>query len=152
MRALSLLSRSRPSPLILRLPLRHVSTQPSPAPSSSFSSSSQTPFYAVTSSTCDLRRDDGASTSLLHWISGVVLGSGLGLLFWHSESDCGFPSVSLADWSTTPTAEHGVEDSPSSSLSRKFALPEYSPKFLFGGTRILIDSTLSLMCSVESIF
>ncbi|OWM86745.1 hypothetical protein CDL15_Pgr015781 [Punica granatum] len=131
MRVLSSLDRSQPSSLVLRFPFRHVSTQAPPALSSSFP---LPPLNAVAVA-CDRRQDRGTSSPLLRWISGIVLGSGLGLLYWRSEFDSAAPFLSFADWSTTPAADPAVEDlRRSGSQFRKFALPGYSPKFIVGET------------------
>jgi hypothetical protein len=67
--------------------------------------------------------------SFLKWASAIMVGSGLGLLYWSStsDSDSAFfkkPLLSSADWSTAA--------SESVSAFRKLALPE-SAKYLFGG-------------------
>lgn len=86
-------------------------------------------------------RGNPALGSFLKWISGIGVGSGLGILFWSSsssstDSESAFfnrPILSFADGSPA-SSEAAVQDRRSRSLFNKLSLPENSPKFLlFGG-------------------
>lgn len=87
------------------------------------------------------RPQSPASGSFLKWISGITVGSGLGLLYWSyssskSDFNSGFFNKSLLSFadSSTPTGEATVVDVwRSNSLFRKLSLPDSGPKFLFGG-------------------
>ncbi|KAH7524607.1 hypothetical protein FEM48_Zijuj06G0137300 [Ziziphus jujuba var. spinosa] len=86
------------------------------------------------------RPQSPASGSFLKWISGIAVGSGLGLLYWSyssskSDFNSGFFNKSLLSFadSSTPTGEATVVDVwRSNSLFRKLSLPDSGPKFLFG--------------------
>ncbi|GMN45477.1 hypothetical protein TIFTF001_014671 [Ficus carica] len=116
---------------IQRLQSRQLHTpSPSPISGSSFESN---------------RHENSALPSLRRWISGIGVGSGLGILYWFSsyssstESDSGFfnrPILSFADYSSTARSEATEHDRRSSSFIHKLSLPESASKFLlFGGER-----------------
>ncbi|CAN6985290.1 unnamed protein product [Brassica rapa subsp. trilocularis] len=119
----SLPSVSRSLPLIQRLRKIHglassfpESSSPSPAPSN---------------------RAPGGS--LAKWISGIAAGSGLGFLYWSSDSDStsglfgGINLFSLADSSSTSVSDGDLKPrSRSRSFIPKLALPGYSSRFIFG--------------------
>lgn len=76
--------------------------------------------------------------SLAKWISGIAAGSGLGFLYWSSDSDStsglfgGINLFSLADSSSTSVSD-GDRKPRSRSFIPKLALPGYSSRFIFGG-------------------
>ncbi|OMO90764.1 putative calcium ion binding protein [Corchorus olitorius] len=80
---------------------------------------------------------DSLPSSFMRWISGIAIGSSLGLAYYYystsaSDSSSGFfkkPFSSFADFSTA-TAESAVDGSRKG--FRKLALPNYSSKFIFG--------------------
>lgn len=125
------LKRSQPSInylfTIQRLQTRQFS---SPARPSSSSPLIQAPCFTA---------DKQNESRLTKWISGILLGSSLGLLFWSSSSDSKSPfliSRSVLSFSDSSShAEESIVDDPpwSNSLLRKFSLPDYSSKFIFGG-------------------
>ncbi|XP_021887753.1 calcium uptake protein, mitochondrial [Carica papaya] len=124
------LKRSQPSInylfTIQRLQTRQFS---SPARPSSSSPLIQAPCFTA---------DKQNESRLTKWISGILLGSSLGLLFWSSSSDSKSPfliSRSVLSFSDSSShAEESIVDDPpwSNSLLRKFSLPDYSSKFIFG--------------------
>ncbi|KAF8038500.1 hypothetical protein BT93_B1140 [Corymbia citriodora subsp. variegata] len=117
------------SAIIRRLSARCASAQSPPDPSP------PPPIPAVAAA--DRRRGFASSGSLLRLLSSVALGSGIGIAYWHcaSEGDGLRPLVAFADSqaAATPAAESAVGDGGSPrALFRKLALPDYSPKYLFG--------------------
>ncbi|EOY29413.1 Calcium ion binding protein, putative isoform 1 [Theobroma cacao] len=81
-------------------------------------------------------RKDSVASSFVKWISGIAVGSSLGLVYWYSTSGSDWRSAflkkpfwSFAEWSTA-TAESTVDGS--RNAFRKLALPDYSSKFIFG--------------------
>lgn len=126
MHSLKSLKRSQHSLFLQPLLCRHVATH-SPRPSSS-----SLPAISATAADSEGKR---ASSHLLEWISGVALGSGLGVLYWHSpsRSESTTSLLSFADWSAAPASEPTVDDRRLFNLFRKFSLPGNSSRFLFGG-------------------
>lgn len=120
----SLPSVSRSLPLIQRLRKIH-------GLSSSFPESSPSPAPSNRALT---------GGSLAKWISGIAVGSGLGFLYWSSDSDStsglfgGINLFSLADSSSTSSVSDGDPKQRSRSFFPKLALPGYnSSRFIFGG-------------------
>ncbi|XP_022750298.1 calcium uptake protein, mitochondrial-like isoform X2 [Durio zibethinus] len=81
-------------------------------------------------------KKDSTASSFIKWISGVAVGSSLGLVYWYSTSSSDWssaffkkPFLSFADWSTE-TAESTRDGS--RNAFRKRALPDYSSTFIFG--------------------
>lgn len=76
----------------------------------------------------------------MRWLSGITIGSSLGLLYWSYTSNSEFTKqlLTFADCSTSTVADESTVDhdlsSFSSSLFRKLSLPDYkhSSTFLFG--------------------
>lgn len=115
------LRRSAPS-IHQRLQISQLSTAPQPSSSSPLSLIS-----SVSSFNSNPRQNP--HNGYLKWISGIAVGSGLGLLYW-SSPDSDFvkkPSLSFADWSTA------LEGQSPRSLLHKLSLPEIRAKLLFGG-------------------
>lgn len=116
--------------LIQRLQIRQLSVPPQ-----SPSSSSESLINAVNSD------KDSGYCSLMRWLSGITIGSSLGLLYWSYTSNSEFTKqlLTFADCSTSTVADESTVDhdlsSFSSSLFRKLSLPDYkhSSTFLFGG-------------------
>ncbi|KAA8519115.1 hypothetical protein F0562_013411 [Nyssa sinensis] len=103
-------------PIIQRLYFRQFSALPqSPPP--------PPPFIA---SNCGTDFQNSASTfrSFLRWVSGIVAGSGIGLVVYWSSSDTSIsskkPFLSFADLLTATTTEATLDDQPS------------NPNFFFG--------------------
>ncbi|XP_057959414.1 calcium uptake protein, mitochondrial [Malania oleifera] len=73
------------------------------------------------------------SGSFLRWVSGIVVGSGLGFVYWSSTSSSSIfgssrqPLFSFGDWRTA-TADPSVDHQPSNSA----LVSPNTPKFLFG--------------------
>ncbi|EXB80741.1 Calcium uptake protein 1 [Morus notabilis] len=122
----------------------HAPSSPSPISHSSFEST---------------KRGNPALGSFLKWISGIGVGSGLGILFWSSssssstDSESAFfnrPILSFADGSPA-SSEAAVQDRRSRSLFNKLSLPENSPKFLlFGGSKSDMESELLVFLVVNA--
>ncbi|KAM5564411.1 calcium uptake protein, mitochondrial-like [Rosa sericea] len=112
------LRRSAPS-IYQRLQISQLSTAPQPS----------SPLSLISSvSGFSSNPQENPQNSYLKWISGIAVGSGLGLLYW-SNPDSDFfkkSSLAFADWST------GLEGRPTRSLLQKLSLPEIRAKFLFG--------------------
>ncbi|CAH2077289.1 unnamed protein product [Thlaspi arvense] len=74
--------------------------------------------------------------SLAKWISGITAGSGLGFLYWFSDSDStsGINLLSFADCSSPSVCDTAAGDSKprSRSFVPKLALPGYNSRFIFG--------------------
>ncbi|KAL7252649.1 hypothetical protein ACSBR1_007254 [Camellia fascicularis] len=106
----------RSPPSINRLQLIHLlqfrpfSTSPPPLP----------PSFIVSRSETNSHENPSTFRSFLRWVSGIALGSSVGLVGYLSSSEKSF--LAFADWSTAVTAEVSVDDHQTS-----------NPKFLFGG-------------------
>ncbi|GMJ11115.1 hypothetical protein like AT4G32060 [Hibiscus trionum] len=81
-------------------------------------------------------KKDSFTGTFVKWVSGVVLGSSLGALYWYSTSapDWGSsffkkPFFSFDEWSMESADSTGDG---SQNVFRKLALPDYSSKFIFG--------------------
>lgn len=114
-------------PLIQRLQIRQLSVPP------------QSPFSSrPLISAVDSDKDSGYG-SLIRWLSGITIGSSLGLIYWSYTSNSDFTKqlLTFADCSTSTVTDestvHHDLSSFSSSLFRKLSLPDYSSTFLFGG-------------------
>ncbi|KAK2659752.1 hypothetical protein Ddye_006285 [Dipteronia dyeriana] len=133
----SITALKRSSPSIYRLSLiQRLQTRRFSSPPQSPSSSLLPPITASVSGT----------TNVTRWFSAIAACSSLGFLYWSSTSASNSnsdsqsvsfskPSLVFADCSaSTATDESTVGDNRifSRSLFRKFSLPEYSSKFLFG--------------------
>ncbi|KAK1550726.1 hypothetical protein Q3G72_023739 [Acer saccharum] len=135
----SITALKRSSPSIYRLSLiQRLQTRRLSSPPQSPSSSLLPPITASFSGTNNLTR----------WFSAIAAGSSLGFLYWSSASTSNSnsdsqsasfskPSLVFADCSTSSSTvndESTVSDNRilSSSLLRKWSLPEYSSKLLFG--------------------
>ncbi|XP_028071532.1 calcium uptake protein, mitochondrial-like isoform X1 [Camellia sinensis] len=105
----------RSPPSINRLQLIHLhqfrpfSTSPPPLP----------PSFIVSSFETNSHENPSTFRSFLRWVSGIALGSSVGLVGYLSSSEKSF--MAFADWSTAATAEVSVDDHQTS-----------NPKFLFG--------------------
>ncbi|KAL7166044.1 hypothetical protein ACSBR2_036836 [Camellia fascicularis] len=105
----------RSPPSINRLQLIHLlqfrpfSTSPPPLP----------PSFIVSSFETNSHENPSTFRSFLRWVSGIALGSSVGLVGYLSSSEKSF--LAFADWSTAATAEVSVDDHQTS-----------NPKFLFG--------------------
>ncbi|KAK3211704.1 hypothetical protein Dsin_016410 [Dipteronia sinensis] len=133
MSSITALKRSSPSiyrlSSIQRLQTRRLSSPPQ-SPSSSLLPSITASF--------------SGTTNLTRWFSAIAAGSSLGFLYWSSTSNSNSdsqsasfskPSLVFADSSTTTVTDEstaGDNGILSSSLMRKFSLPECSSKFLIG--------------------
>uniref|UniRef100_A0A5B7B8T4 EF-hand domain-containing protein n=1 Tax=Davidia involucrata TaxID=16924 RepID=A0A5B7B8T4_DAVIN len=119
------LKRSPPSmihrlPIIQRLHFRQFSalakgpTPPPPPP----------PPFIASIFDSDFQKSPSSFRSFLRWVSGIVAGSGIGLVVYWSSSYTSTssqkPFLSFADWFTATTTEATLDDQPS------------NPKFLFG--------------------
>lgn len=106
---------------IQRLQSRQVSTEPGGPPASTSSSSSALKLFGA--SNCE---DDQNKNSVFRYflksVPAVVVGSGIGFLYWSSSEKSFF---SLSDWSPAATE---VTD----------PLLEHNPKYLFGGILSLL--------------
>lgn len=127
----SLPSIDRSFPLIQRLRIHGISSS---FPESSPSSAALLPGGADPSNRTFL------GSSLAKWISGITAGSGLGFLYWFSDSDStsglfgGNNLLSFADCSSgSSVCDAAVADLKLRSFIPKLALPGYSSRFIFGG-------------------
>ncbi|CAA7041560.1 unnamed protein product [Microthlaspi erraticum] len=127
-RALSSLpSVDRSLPLIQRLRIHGISSSfPESSPSSSVLPVADPSSRTVTGG------------SLAKWISGITAGSGLGLLYWFSDSDStsglfgGNKLLSFADSSSASVSAAATGDLKLRSFIPKLALPGDSSRFIFG--------------------
>uniref|UniRef100_A0A1J3HRX6 Calcium uptake protein 1, mitochondrial n=1 Tax=Noccaea caerulescens TaxID=107243 RepID=A0A1J3HRX6_NOCCA len=127
-RALSSLpSVDRSLPLIQRLRIHGISSSfPESSPSASVLPVADPSSRAV------------ASGSLAKWISGITAGSGLGFLYWFSDSDStsglsgGNNLLSFADSSSPSVCDAAAGDLKLRSFIPKLALPSGSSRFIFG--------------------
>ncbi|XP_031279598.1 calcium uptake protein, mitochondrial [Pistacia vera] len=112
--------------LIQRLQIRQLSVPPQ---SPSF------PRSLISAVDCD--KDSGYG-SLITWLSGITIGSSLGLLYWSYTCNSDFTKqlLTFSDCSTSTVTDestvHNDLSSFGSSLFRKLSLPDYSSTFLFG--------------------
>ncbi|KAJ7958806.1 calcium uptake protein 1, mitochondrial-like [Quillaja saponaria] len=96
---------------------------------SSASSSSSSALPSISASD---QRENSVSGTFLKWVSSILAGSSLGILYWVSTSDSDAGKyLSYADWSTV-LAETSVEGRHSRPFFQKLSLPEIRRTFLFG--------------------
>ncbi|KAJ0090861.1 hypothetical protein Patl1_12512 [Pistacia atlantica] len=112
--------------LIQRLQIRQLSVPP------------QSPSFSRSLiSAVDSDKDSGYG-SLIRWLSGITIGSSLGLLYWSYTCNSDFTKqlLTFSDCSTSTVTDestvHNDLSSFGSSLFRKLSLPDYSSTFLFG--------------------
>ncbi|KFK29819.1 hypothetical protein AALP_AA7G183100 [Arabis alpina] len=122
----SLPSIHRSFPLIQRLRIHGISS--SSFPESSPSSSS------VLLPVADPSNESFLGSSLAKWISGITAGSGLGFLYWFSDSESSssglFGGHSLFSFADSTSA--AVADLKPRLFIPKLALPGYTSRFIFG--------------------